>query len=242
MHPAWEEEFATSEHSSGTGEGGNGEDVHISEPDWVTYDDATKWSLQITDAVRGIIQSLLELAKSSLDSQAHLMTLAEHTKTVLGNTQHTETDAANVPAVLRGLAEPHGKYVEGLKGCAQKLELFLQLIAGCHDMVLRTKRMKFNHFESLNDQIISAQAHAEKLRVRDGPAPSADQEKTLRTVSTLQRDLLYESRRNKFADACLRHELGWVIKMTRGMPGIFGDIKSVLQDHVHTLSDLLSGP
>ena len=237
IHPAWEEEFATTANTAQSNDAV--EQTRVNEPDWLTYDDATKWSLQVTDAVKCIIKALIESSRSASDSQVQLSSLAKHMATILENTQHTETSAASVPSIIQSLSDPYEKFSENLKGSAQKLELFLQLITGCRDMVLRTKRMKFDHFPYMNDQIVAAQAYAEKLRVRDGPAPTPEMEKALQKVSNLQRELLYQSRRNEFADECLRHELGWVIKMTRGIPGIFTGIQSVLSQHHHTMSDLL---
>lgn len=238
IHPAWEEEFATNADIAQSNDAI--EQNRINGPDWLTYDDATKWSLQVTDAVKCIIKALIESSKSALQSQTQLSSLAKHMATILGNTQHTETNAASVPTILQNLSDPQEQFSENLKESAQKLELFLQLITGCRDMILRTKRMKFDHFSSMNDQIVAAQAHAEKLRVRDGPGSTLEMEKALQKVSNLQRELLYQSRRNEFADECLRHELGWVIKMTRGIPGIFTSIQSILQQHYHTMNDLLS--
>jgi hypothetical protein len=43
--------------------------------------------------------------------------------------------------------------------------------------------MKFDRFANLSDQIVAAQAHAEKLRARDGPHPTSDLEKALHRVS-----------------------------------------------------------
>jgi hypothetical protein len=53
--------------------------------------------------------------------------------------------------------------------------------------------MKFDRFAALSDQIVSSQAHSEKLRARDGPNPTPDLEKALSRVSHVYWDAILTS-------------------------------------------------
>lgn len=50
-------------------------------------------------------------------------------------------------------------------------------------MVTRTRRLKYDQFGKTSDQIVAAQAKAEKLRARDGPSPTPELEKVLGQIS-----------------------------------------------------------
>lgn len=109
-------------------------------------------------------------------------------------------------------------------------------------MIHRTRKSKYDRFAWLSDQIVSAQATAEKLRARDGAigaaTSSAELERALNRVSQYQRDLLYQSRRNQFADACLRQEVGWTVKMCRSLPALFTEAQSSLHQQYQVASEL----
>lgn len=109
-------------------------------------------------------------------------------------------------------------------------------------MINRTRKLKYDRFAWLSDQIVSAQATTEKLRARDGSigaaTSSAELERALNRVSQYQRDLLYQSRRNQFADACLRHEVGWAVKMYRSLPALFTEAQSSLHQQYQVASEL----
>ena len=50
-------------------------------------------------------------------------------------------------------------------------------------MIHRVRKIKYDRFSWLNDQIVSAQATAEKLRARDGNLPTPELEHALSRVS-----------------------------------------------------------
>lgn len=62
------------------------------------------------------------------------------------------------------------------------MEVYLRLILGCSDMVTRMKTAKFDGFGKLTNQIVTAQAAAEKLRVRDGTVHTPELDKALAKI------------------------------------------------------------
>ncbi|PJF18878.1 hypothetical protein PSACC_01288 [Paramicrosporidium saccamoebae] len=204
VNPGWQEEFVCMRTSS------TNEPVPIREPNWMIYDDAWKWSHHLKDAVEDLRRSLSSFAESHGNSHQQIAIISERMAKILENTQHVDHADLAVPKALEGLVTPH-----------------IAL-----EMVTRTKRMKFDRFAALSDQIVSSQAHAEKLRARDGPNPTPDLEKALS-----RQDLLFQCKRNEFADECLRQELGWVVKMTKGIPALFAEIHKNLHRHYEILAD-----
>lgn len=102
-------------------------------------------------------------------------------------------------------------------------------------MIQRTRKSKFDGFKSLTNQILSAQEHAQKIRLRDHPAHSSDLDKALARVCALQRQLVHHAKRNEFADECLKHELGWVVKISKALPLMFKSILTSLHSFYQTL-------
>ena len=101
--------------------------------------------------------------------------------------------------------------------------------------------MKYTKFDWLSKQIVAAQAHAEKLRVREESGPSPDLERALSRVSQLQQELSYNTKRNDFADRCLEHELGWVVRMTRSLPQVLEVFSHALSHDYQYAADITRG-
>ena len=49
---------------------------------------------------------------------------------------------------------------------------------------------------------------------------------------------MYNCKRNDFADDCLKQELGWIVKMTRGIPALFQAVQASLNHHFRIVTDL----
>lgn len=233
---AWQEESQATLPQTQTN--GEQEDGVAQEPNWVIYEDARNWTTLITEALEKLRGTLSGLSGSQLQTQLHLGTIAHCVRALLDNTQHREVEEKKFPKMIESLIEPHTDLISQLGLDGLRLEVYLRLLRGCSEAVSRIKMSKFENLSKISNQIVTAQATAEKLRIRDGPVHTSELDQVFAKISTLQRELLYHSQRNAFADECLKQELGWVVKMSRSLMHVFTAIQNSLQHHYQTLADL----
>ncbi len=244
IHPSWREEY-TQQNSASI----DGEAMHVGEPSWLQYDDAGRWALKLGEAVASLGEALRSLSEGSVECGRSLTRMASILAVIRDNTQSpiafpnerdSDGERKDLSTVASMLAVPHGELSTHLEGEEARLHLFSLLILAVQAMIRRTRSMKFSKFNILSNQIVAAQAHAEKCRARDGSTPTAELERALSNISQLQRILIYNSRRNDFADECLKQELGWVVRMVHGLEPVLDSVHKHLFSSYKALADFTS--
>ncbi len=207
--------------------------------------DALQWGEQLKQQLLKLKQHWNLLRSQNDLISGRMPSVAQTIIDLLAATQHGETTANTTAAVFEGLAGAHSKLVATFERNSLRLELFLRLIIGFLEMAQRMRRLKFSRFTWLNDQIIAAQATVEKLKARGRSAHPSDRNRTFpeleraqTRVNQYRRDLYNQLKRNEFADSCLKHEVGWTVRMCRSIPNLLTELQADLHQHYQLASSI----